>query len=69
MTSRCQIQDGGPLGVTVARSKMAAPRRQIQNGGPHEVRSEMAALVTRSATPRRVSQRPRPPLSINLRPL
>ena len=40
MTSRCQIQDGGPTtsdprwwphGV---RSKMAAPRSQIPDGGP-----------------------------------
>ena len=35
-------------------------RRQIQDGGSHEVRYEMAAPVTRSVTPRRVSQRPRP---------
>ena len=65
MTSRRQIQDGGPHDF---RSKMAAPttprwrppRRQIQDGGPHEIRYEMAAPVTRSVTPRRVSQRPRP---------
>ena len=86
MTSRRQIQDGGPHDF---RSKMAAPttsgprwrppRPQIQDGGPHDLRSkmaapttsgprwrphevryEMAAPVTRSVTPRRVSQRPRP---------
>ena len=66
MTSRRQIQDGGPHDV---RSKMAAPRLPIQDGGPtkpdprggpHEVRYKMAAPVTRSVTPRRVSQRPRP---------
>ena len=60
------VQDGGPHDV---RSKMAAPRPQIQDGGPttsgprwrpHEVRYRMAAPVTRSVTPRRVSQRPRP---------
>ena len=55
MTSRRQIQDGGPHDV---RSKMAAPRRQIQDGGPHD--TKMAAPVTRSVTPRRVSQRSRP---------
>ena len=47
------VQDGGPHDV---RSKMAAPRHQ--DGGPHEIK--MAAPVTRSVTPRRVSQRPRP---------
>ena len=57
MTSRRQIQDGGPHDF---RSKMAAPRSQIQDGGPHDFRSKMAAPVTRSVTPRRVSQRPRP---------
>ena len=65
MTSRRQIQDGGPHDV---RSKMAAPTtsgprwrpQRHQDGGPHEVRYEMAAPVTRSVTPRRVSQRPRP---------
>ena len=40
MTSRRQIQDGGPNDF---RSKMAAPRSQIQDGGPHGVRSKMAA--------------------------
>ena len=35
-------------------------RRQIQDGGPHDFRSKMAAPVTRLVTPRRVSQRPRP---------
>ena len=48
MTSRRQIQDGGPHDF---RSKMAAPRSQIQDGGPCDARS---------VTPRRVSQRPRP---------
>ena len=47
------VQDGGPHDV---RSKIAAPRHQ--DGGPHEIK--MAAPVTRSVTPRRVSQRPRP---------
>ena len=51
------VQDGGPHGV---RSKMAAPRLPIQDGGPHGVRSKMATPVTRSVTPQRVSQRPRP---------
>ena len=57
------VQDGGPHDV---RSKMAAPTTsgprwrppRHQDGGPHEVK--MAAPVTRSVTPRRVSQRPRP---------
>ena len=50
MTSRRQIQDGGPHDF---RSKMAAPttsdqrwrppRLPIQDGGPHGVRSKMAA--------------------------
>ena len=40
MTSRRQIQDGGPHDF---RSKMAAPRSQIQDGGPHDFRSKMAA--------------------------
>ena len=65
MTSRRQIQDGGPHDV---RSKMAAPTTsdprwrppRHQDGGPHEVRYEMAVPVTRSVTPWRVSQRPRP---------
>ena len=41
-------------------------RRQIEDGGPYGVRSKMAVPVTsndpvtRSVTPRRVSQRPRP---------
>ena len=63
MTSRRQIQDGGPHDF---RSKMAAPTtsgprwrpQRHQDGGPHEIK--MAAPVTRSVTPRRVSQRPRP---------
>ena len=63
MTSRCQIQDGGPHDF---RSKMAAPTTsdprwrppRHQDGGPHEIK--MAAPVMRSVTPRRVSQRPRP---------
>ena len=63
MTSRRQIQDGGPHDV---RSKMAAPTTsdprwrppRHQDGGPHEIK--MAVPVTRSVTPRRVSQRPRP---------
>ena len=55
MTSRRQIQDGGPHDF---RSKMAAPT--TPRWRPHEVRYEMAAPVTRSVTPRRVSQRPRP---------
>ena len=63
MTSRCQIQDGGPHDF---RSKMAAPTTsdprwrppRHQDGGPHEI--NMAAPVTRSVTHRRVSQRPRP---------
>ena len=65
MTSRRQIQDGGPHDF---RSKMAAPTTsgprwrppRHQDGGPHEVRYKMAVPVTRSVTPRRVSQRPRP---------
>ena len=50
MTSRRQIQDGGPHDF---RSKMAAPmtsdprwrppRLPVQDGGPHGVRSKMAA--------------------------
>ena len=63
MTSRRQIQDGGPHDF---RSKMAAPTTsdqrwrppRHQDGGPHEIK--MAAPVTRSVTPRRGSQRPRP---------
>ena len=38
MTSRRQIQDGGPHDV---RSKMAAPRLPVQDGGPHD--TKMAA--------------------------
>ena len=74
MTSRRQIQDGGPH---TSDPRWRPPRRQIQDGGPHdfrskmaapttprwwphEVRYEMAVPVTRSVTPRRVSQRPRP---------
>ena len=57
------VQDGGPHDF---RSKMAAPTTsgprwrppRHQDGGPHEIK--MAAPVTRSVTPRRVSQRPRP---------
>ena len=55
MTSRRQIQDGGP---TKSDPRWRPPRHQ--DGGPHEVRYEMAVPVTRSVTPRRVSQRPRP---------
>ena len=76
MTSRRQIQDGGPH---TSDQRWRPPRRQIQDGGPHdfrskiaaptawdprwwphEVRYKMAVPVTRSVTPRRVSQRPRP---------
>ena len=53
MTSRRQIQDGGPHDF---RSKMAAPT--TPRWRPHD--TKMAAPVTRSVTPRRVSQRPRP---------
>ena len=53
MTSRRQIQDGGP---TTSDPRWRPPRHQ--DGGPHEIK--MAAPVTRSVTPRRVSQRPRP---------
>ena len=49
------IQDGGPHDT-----KMAAPTTSGPRWRPHEVRYEMAAPVTRSVTPRRVSQRPRP---------
>ena len=60
---RLPVQDGGPHDV---RSKMAAPTTsgprwrppRHQDGGPHEIK--MAVPVTRSVTPRRVSQRPRP---------
>ena len=45
MTSRRQIQDGGPHDF---RSKMAAPT--TPRWRPHEVRYEMAAPVTRSVT-------------------
>ena len=51
MTSRRQIQDGGPH---TSDPRWRPPRRQIQDGGPHDF------PVTRSVTPRRVSQRPRP---------
>ena len=60
------IQDGGP---TTSDPRWRPQRRQIQDGGPtksdtrwrpHEVRYKMATPVTRSVTPRRVSQRPRP---------
>ena len=47
------VKDGGPHDF---RSKMAAPT--TPRWRPHEVK--MAAPVTRSVTPRRVSQRPRP---------
>ena len=47
------VQDGGP---TTSDPKWRPPRHQ--DGGPHEIK--MAAPVTRSVTPRRVSQRPRP---------
>ena len=60
MTSRCQVQDGGPHGVTVARSKMTAPTASDARWRPHEVRYKIAVPVTRSVTPRRVSQLPRP---------
>ena len=66
MTSRRQIQDGGPHDF---RSKMAAPTtsdprwrptKSDPRWRPHEVRYKMADPVTRSVTPQRVSQRPRP---------
>ena len=57
MTSRRQIQDGGPHDF---RSKMAAPTALDPRWRPHEVRYKMVVPVTRSVTPRRVSQRPRP---------
>ena len=47
------VQDGGP---TTSDPRWRPPRHQ--DGGPHEIK--MAAPVTRSVTPRRVSQRPRP---------
>ena len=56
MTSRCQIQDDGPHGVTAARSKMAAPAASDPRLRPHEVRYKMVVPVTRSVAPRRMSQ-------------
>ena len=53
MTSRRQIQDGGPH---TSDPRWRPPRHQ--DGGPHEIK--MAAPVTHSVTPRRVSQHPRP---------
>ena len=51
-----------PLDVSSIGAGLApmTSRRQIQDGDPHDFRSKMAAPVTRSVTPRRVSQRPRP---------
>ena len=61
------VQDGGPHDF---RSKMAAPTTSDPRWRPpttsdprwrsREVRNKMAVPVTRSVTPRRVSQRPRP---------
>ena len=51
------VQDGGPHDF---RSKMAAPTTSDPRWRPHEVRYKMAVPVTRSVTPQRVSQRPRP---------
>ena len=51
------IQDGGPHDF---RSKMTAPTTFDTRWRPHEVRYKMATPVTRSVTPQRVSQRPRP---------
>ena len=56
MTSRYQIQDDGPT----TSDPRWWPHGVRSRWRPHEVRYQMAVPVTRSVTPRRVSQRPRP---------